>query len=126
MLDPETVQTRRALPSATATGDERHLWVVHPDTRDRTVLARLDLPSLQPEVAADSPGRAGAAAHLDGDRLWVTDPAGGRLLCLDAETGSARGERDAVLTGPLVADEILVVTAQSGGLRALKADCDRD
>ena len=131
LLDPATGTPRAAIRlvtggSVTATGDDRHLWVAHPDTRDRSVLARLDLPSLRPAVAADSPGRAGAAAHLDGDRLWVTDPAGGRLLCLDATTGDLRAEQEAVLTGPVIADEIVVVTAQSGSLRAVRADCGPD
>lgn len=128
LVDPSagTAGHRRPLDaggSVSATGDDDHLWVVHPDTRDRTVLARLDATSLRPLATAPSPGRAGAAAHLAGDRLWVSDPAGGRLLCLDARTGAVRAEHDATLTGPLVADETSVVTAQSGGLRGVPADC---
>lgn len=112
--------------SVSATGDGDHLWVVHPDSRDRSVLARLDPTSLRPLATAPSPGRAGAAAHLAGGRLWVSDPAGGRLLCLDAGTGAVRAEHEASLTGPLVADETSVVTAQSGGLRGVPADCGGD
>ena len=123
---PGAVQRLDAGGSVSATGDAERIWVVHPDREDRSVLARLDLPSLRPAVTAPSPGRAGAGAYLAGDRLWVSDPAGGRLRCLDAGTGAVRSEYEAPLTGPLVADEIVVVTAQSGGLRAVPADCDPD
>lgn len=131
LLDPATgtaTAARRldAGGSVSATGDSSRLWVVHPDTRDRSVLTRLDATSLRPLATAPSPGRAGAAAHLAGDRLWVSDPVGGRLLCLDAATGAVRAEHDATLTGPLVADETSVVTAQSGGLRGVRADCGGD
>lgn len=131
LVDPGAGTVGRPQPldaggSVSATGDGDRLWVVHPDTRDRSVLARLDATSLAPLTTAPSPGRAGAAAHLAGDRLWVSDPAGGRLLCLDVETGAVRAEREATLTGPLVADETSVVTAQSGGLRGVPADCAGD
>ncbi len=131
LVDPRAGTAGRPQPldaagSVSATGDDDHLWVVHPDTRDRSVLARLDARSLATRTTAPSPGRAGAAAHLAGDRLWVSDPAGGRLLCLDVETGAVRAEHEAALTGPLVADETSVVTAQSGGLRGAPADCEAD
>ena len=120
------VQLLDAGGSVSATGDTSRLWVVHPDASDRSVLARLDAGSLRPLTTAPSPGRAGAAARMAGDRLWVSDPAGGRLLCLDADTGAVRAQHEATLTGPLVADETSVVTAQSGGLRAVPADCGAD
>lgn len=131
LVDPSAGTAGRPQPldaggSVSATGDPSRLWVVHPDTRDRSVLARLDATSLRPLATAPSPGRAGAVAHLAGDRLWVSDPAGGRLLCLDAETGAVRAEHEATLTGPLVADDTSVVTAQSGGLRGVPADCGGD
>ena len=131
LVDPGAGTSGRPQPldaggSVSATGDADRLWVVHPDTQDRSVLARLDAASLRPLTTAPSPGRAGAAAHLTGDRLWVSDPAGGRLLCLDADTGAVRAEHEATLTGPLVADETSVVTAQSGGLRGVPADCGGD
>ena len=131
LVDPGTgragaVRLLEAGGSVSAAGDGNLVWVVHPDDRDRAVLARLDLPTLRPVTTATSPGRAGAGAHVEGERLWVTDPAGGRLLCLDATTGDVRAEQEAVLTGPVIADEIVVVTAQSGSLRAVRADCGPD
>lgn len=118
------VQPVPAAGSATATGDGRRLWVVHPDREARAVLQRYDPGTLQPGAAAPSPGRAGAVAHLDGDRLWVTDPGGGRLLCADPDSGALRAEREVPLTGPVVADRRSVVVAQAGGLTGLPADCD--
>jgi hypothetical protein len=131
LVDPGSGTTGRlrlldAGGSVSVTGDDDHLWVVHPDMRDRSVLARLDSTSLAQLATAPSPGRAGAAAHLVGDRLWVSDPTGGRLLCLDAGTGAVRAVHETLLTGPLVADETSVVTAQSVGLRGVPADCGDD
>jgi len=106
---------------AAAAGDR--LWVLHPDARARTALARHDPRSLAPVVAADSPGAAGAGAALAGDVLWLADPRGGRLLCADADTGAVRDVRSVGLTGPLVADRRTVVVAQAGGAAAFPAVC---
>lgn len=116
----------RPLPasgSVLATGGDDRLWVVHPDAQDAAVLRRLDPRTLVDVTTAASPGRAGAVAFAHRDRLWVTDPGGGRLLCLDGGTGAVRREQDLVVTGPVVADGETVVAAQSGGLAAVPADC---
>ena len=99
------------------------LWVLHPDADARTVLQPYDGRTLQPRPAVASPGAAGAGAYAHGDRLGVSDPAGGRLLCLDAAGGGVRSERQLPLTGPLVADEKSLVAAQAGGLTATPTDC---
>lgn len=127
-VDPATgaASAPRPVPaggSITATGDRRRLWLVHPDGRGAAVLQRYDVVSLQPGLLVTSPGAAGAAALLAGDRLWVTDPGRGRLLCADAASGQVRGERRLSLTGPLVADGSAVVAAQSRGLTAVPAAC---
>jgi hypothetical protein len=117
------VRRLTAAGSVTATGDTEHLWVVHPDGRAAAVLAAFDPRTLAPRATAGSPGQAGAGAHLGPDALWVTDPGGQRLLCLDPVTGRVRGERALQPTGPLVADGETVVVAQAQGLAAVPADC---
>ena len=99
------------------------LWVLHPDADATTVLQPYDARTLQPRPTVSSPGQAGAAAAVHGDRLWISDPGGGRLLCADAADGQVRAERELAVTGPLVADERSVVAAQSAGLAALPATC---
>ena len=127
-FDPVTGQVRatRAVPafgSTTVAPAGDLLWVLHPDARANTVLQPYDSRTLGPRPAAASPGRAGAAAFADGERLWISDPAGGRLLCADAGTGEVRGQWEVSLTGPLVADETSVVAAQTGGMTARRATC---
>lgn len=99
------------------------LWVLHPDAKANAVLQPYDARTLQPRPAARSPGRAGASAFADARRLWVSDPAGGRLLCLDATTGDLVDEQELPLTGPVIADESHVVAAQADGMTARRAEC---
>lgn len=107
------------VPAAGAAGT----WVVAPDAEDRAQLIRVDPVTLAPAARAPSPGRAGAIAAVQGDRLWVSDPGGGRLLCADAASGEVRAARGAPVSGPLVADDRAVVVATASGLRSLPADC---
>ena len=127
-LDPATGEITATQPvpafgttQVASAGDV--LWVVHPDARARTVLQPYDPRTLQPRAAVASPGQAGAAAYAHGDRLWITDPAGSRLLCGDAATGDLLGQQELPLTGPVIADEITVVAAQTAGLAGRPADC---
>lgn len=99
------------------------LWVVHADAKARAVLQPYDARTLQPRPAVASPGQAGAAAYAHGERLWVSDPAGGRLLCADAATGDVLAVHELALTGPVIADEIIVVAAQTAGMAGGPPDC---
>lgn len=128
LLDPATGATRatRSVPAygsttVAAAGDV--LWVLHPDADDASVLQPYDARTLVPGPPAASPGRAGAAAYASGDRLWLSDPGGGRLLCADARSAKVNDERDLALTGPLVADDRSVLAARVTGLTALSAGC---
>ncbi|MCW2614740.1 MAG: hypothetical protein JWN08_1734, partial [Frankiales bacterium] len=76
-----------------------------------------------PARRAPSPGRAGAVAVVAAGRLWVTDPAGRRLVCADPVSGESRSERTVPAIGPLVADDRAVVVATATGLRSVPADC---
>lgn len=127
-LDPVTgargpQQQVPAFGSTTATAGDGRIWVVHADAEAHAVLRPYDARTLLPGAPAPSPGRAGAAAYLSGDRLWVSDPSGGRLLCADPASGQVRDARELPLTGPLVADGRSVVAAHAGGLRGLPATC---
>ncbi len=121
--EPGPVRKLPAAGSVAATGNADRAWVLYPDERAESVLTPLDPRTLEPGASASSPGRAGAAAHLAGDALWVSDPGGGRLLCLDATTGALRGSREVALTGPAVADATSVVVARAQGAAALPARC---
>jgi outer membrane protein assembly factor BamB len=107
VLDPVTLQTRRSVPvegvPLSIAFVDGALW-----TGDASGLRRLDL---------------GTGAVLAGDRLWVTDPQGGRLLCLDPVSGAVRDEWPVGTTGPVVADASGVVVAQPAGAALVPAEC---
>lgn len=128
LLDAGTgrvLATRRVTSSGslTATTDGTVLWVVSADAQGRAVLTAHDPATLAPRTTVPSPGRPGTTAQLADGALWVTDPAGRRLLCLDPVDGRVRATAGVAATGPVVADGDAVVTATATGLRSQPADC---